>query len=67
MLDQHIPNEQVQEINQSLTFHHKKYTCVQFSDADHGFFCDERPSYNSVAAKLSWSLTLAFIQEHFKS
>ena len=30
-------------------------------DADHGFFCDARPSYNVMAAKQSWPLTLAFL------
>ncbi len=35
-----------------------------FSKADHGFFCDARASYNAVAAKEAWSLTLEFLNIH---
>lgn len=63
-LDQHIPNDQIQSINSALTEAKKKFTCVQISDADHGFFCDERPSYHAVAARESWALTLQFLKEH---
>jgi carboxymethylenebutenolidase len=34
---------------------------VEFSDADHGFFCDARSSYNPSAAKQAWALTLTFL------
>ena len=30
--------------------------------ADHGFFCDQRASYNEKAAKESWALSLQFLQ-----
>ncbi|MBC7713729.1 MAG: dienelactone hydrolase family protein, partial [Rhizobacter sp.] len=63
-LDQHIPNDQIQSINSALTAAKKKFTCVQFSDADHGFFCDERPSYNPQAARESWAMTLQFLKEN---
>jgi carboxymethylenebutenolidase len=39
---------------------------VEISDADHGFFCDARPSYNPAAAKVAWSLTRAFLETHVK-
>ena len=38
----------------------KEYVQVTFSEGDHGFFCDERGSYNPVAARESWALTLAY-------
>jgi carboxymethylenebutenolidase len=38
----------------------KDFTQVTFSKADHGFFCDERASYEPNAARQSWALTLAF-------
>ncbi|MBC7465677.1 MAG: dienelactone hydrolase family protein [Bdellovibrio sp.] len=63
-LDQHIPNDQIQDINHALTESKKKFTCVQISDADHGFFCDERASYNAVAAREAWALTLQFLKEY---
>jgi carboxymethylenebutenolidase len=37
---------------------------VEFSEADHGFYCDARPSYNAVAAKQAWPLTLAFLNTY---
>ena len=37
---------------------------VEFSEADHGFFCDARASYNPTAAAEAWPLTLAFLRLH---
>jgi carboxymethylenebutenolidase len=34
---------------------------VEFSDADHGFFCDARASYKETAAKQAWELALKFL------
>jgi carboxymethylenebutenolidase len=34
---------------------------VEFSDADHGFFCDARSSYNANAARQAWALVLMFL------
>lgn len=63
-LDKHIPSEQIQSINQALTAAQKKFTCVEIADADHGFFCDERPSYNAVASRQAWALTLQFLKDY---
>ncbi len=63
-LDKHIPPEQIQSVNQALTSAKKKFTCVEISDADHGFFCEERPSYNEEASRQSWALTLQFLKDH---
>jgi len=35
---------------------------VRYGESEHGFFCDERPSYDPNAARQSWALTLAFFQ-----
>jgi carboxymethylenebutenolidase len=37
---------------------------VHTYDADHGFNCDARPSYNAAAAKLARERTLAFLAKH---
>ena len=42
----------------------KSYVIVEFSEGDHGFFCDARPSYNPVAAAQAWPLTLAFLNTY---
>lgn len=60
-LDKHIPLENVRGVADALRAAGKEYVNVEISDADHGFFCDARPSYNARAAALSWALTLAFL------
>jgi len=59
--DQHIGPEQVQAVTNALRTARKTYVNVEFSDADHGFFCDARASYNPTAAAEAWPLTLAFL------
>ena len=60
-LDQHIPQDQVLAIVGALRAADKAYVNVEFSKADHGFFCDARASYNPAAASEAWALTLAFL------
>jgi len=62
--DQHIPSDQMRAVVDALTTAGKSYVNVKFSDADHGFFCDARPSYNPVAAAQAWPLTLAFLNTY---
>lgn len=61
-LDKHILTEQIALITKGMREANKPFTNVEFSDADHGFFCNERPSYNEEAAKEAWALTLAFLE-----
>ncbi len=37
---------------------------VVFSNADHGFFCDARASYQPAAAAQSWALTQVFFDTY---
>jgi len=37
-----------------------------YPDAQHGFNCDERGSYNEGAAKVAWRRSIAFLGEHLK-
>jgi carboxymethylenebutenolidase len=60
-LDKHIGPEQTQAVAQSLRKAGKPFVNVEFSDADHGFFCDARSSYNPTAAQQGWVLTHAFL------
>lgn len=64
--DQHIPKEHIETIKTELANAGKKFTNVEFSDADHGFFCDERTSFNADAAELAWGLTLEFFIQKMK-
>lgn len=63
-LDKHIPPDQVRAVTDSLTEAGKNYVNVEFSQADHGFFCDQRGSYDPDAARQSWVLTLEFLKTH---
>jgi carboxymethylenebutenolidase len=63
-LDAHIGMDAVHAVEAALTAAKKDYINVVFSAADHGFFCDARASYNPVAAKEAWSLTLEFFRLH---
>jgi carboxymethylenebutenolidase len=65
-LDKHIGPDQVCAVVEECRRAGKGYGNVEISDADHGFFCDARPSYNLAAAKVAWSLTRAFLEIHVK-
>lgn len=61
-LDKHIGQDQIDTVIKAMDEAGKDYTNVKISYADHGFFCDERASYNEKAAKEAWALTLAFFE-----
>lgn len=44
----------------------KPYISVEFSEQNHGFFCDARSDYNAGAARQAWALTTAFLATHLK-
>lgn len=62
--DGHITPDQTRAVAEAFKAAGKNYVNVEFSDADHGFFCDARPSYNPVAAAQAWPLTLAFLNSY---
>ena len=61
-LDEHIPMEDVEAIDDA----HPDVT-VYIYDADHGFNCDHRTSYNQTAAILARQRTLEFFEEHLRN
>ena len=60
-LDKHIGPEQTQAVTEALRKAGKPSVNVEFSDADHGFFCDARASHNPAAAQQAGALTQAFL------
>lgn len=62
--DEHIPVAQRRAVADALDQHSKPFTYVEFSEAGHGFFCNERPSFEPRAAAQAWALTLAFLDAH---
>lgn len=65
-LDQHISKEKIAEVIDAVEAAGKPYINTVISYADHGFHCDERPSYHPQAAAEAWALTLAFFQEKMR-
>jgi carboxymethylenebutenolidase len=61
--DASIPMSDVETIKQKRGGDCEIYV---YPDAQHGFFCDERGSYNEAAAKLAWERSTAFLQQHLK-
>jgi carboxymethylenebutenolidase len=62
-LDAHISKDNINTIIDAVDAAGKPYINTVISYADHGFNCDERPSYNKDAAAEAWALTLAFFKE----
>ena len=56
-LDKHIGPEQTQAVAAALRAAGKPFVNVDFSNADHGFLGDARPSYNPAASQQAWALT----------
>lgn len=61
-LDKHIGPEQRGAVVDALSKNKKTYINVEFSDADHGFFCNERASWQPRAARQAWALLLEFLR-----
>jgi carboxymethylenebutenolidase len=58
--DQHIPVEGVKKLGEKLKPKHQIFVY----EADHGFNCDQRGSYNAPAAKQARQRTLDFFRKH---
>ncbi len=61
-LDKHITAEHRKAVADALREDGKEFVSLEFSNADHGFFCDERNAYQPKAAEQSWSLLLEFLK-----
>ena len=64
--DEHIGMKATRDVEDALVAAGKPYEQVVFSQADHGFFCDVRASYNPEAARQAWALTLEFLATYVK-
>ena len=53
-LDAHIPPDQTSAVEAALKAAGRDAEVVIYPDADHGFFCNERASYNAGAAADAW-------------
>lgn len=60
--DEGIPMSTVDEIKKKQ----RQAETYVYPGAAHGFYCDERASYNKDAAALAWSRTQEFLSKHMK-
>ncbi len=61
-----IPPDQVAAIRSALESAGTAHEIVVYDDADHGFHCDQRDSYNRDAAVDAWQRTMALFASELK-
>lgn len=65
-IDPFIPLKRIQQVKARFKELGKEYTLKVYPDADHGFFCHERSSYNHLAAEDSWHELTQFFRKHLQ-
>jgi carboxymethylenebutenolidase len=62
--DGSIPVDDVEQLRAALAGAPVDTEVVRYADAEHGFHCDARPSYNADAATDAWGRTLDWFARH---
>jgi carboxymethylenebutenolidase len=63
MEDASIPAQQVDEIEEALNKNQVLHRVFRYEGADHGFFCDQRASYNEASAADAWEQVKQLFRE----
>lgn len=63
-LDAHIPIDEVEQVRAVVASASVEADVVRYAEADHGFHCDERPSFNPESSSDAWARTIAFLTDH---
>ena len=63
MQDASIPAEQVDQIESELQKSQIPHQIYRYASAEHGFFCDQRSSYNPEAAADAWNRVQELFQQ----
>jgi dienelactone hydrolase len=61
-----IPLDQVKHVSETMKRLGKTYEDKVYPGAGHGFFCDERGSYDEASAKDAWTKLTAWFQSHLR-
>ena len=61
--DTMIPQDQVAAVRSALADAGTRHEVVVYDEADHGFNCDQRATYNAAAAKDAWQKVVAAFAE----
>jgi carboxymethylenebutenolidase len=62
--DQSIPTDQVEALREAAKKASVPTEVVRYPEAEHGFHCDARDSYNEASAKDAWQRALAWFDAH---
>src|SRR5438067_4441331 len=65
--DAFIPLDSVEQLKAEAKRLGKNVEVVVYPGADHGFFCNERASYQKAAAEDSWQRLKAFFAKHLRA
>lgn len=65
-MDTSIPQADIQMMESSLERGRVQHQIIVYPEADHGFFCDQRPSYNPEAAFAAWNEVKHMFQAQLK-
>jgi carboxymethylenebutenolidase len=64
--DGSIPVDDVERLRQELDGADVATEVVRYAGAEHGFHCDQRPSYHAEASADAWARTLRWFEEHLQ-
>ena len=62
--DKSSPPDKVKQLGDDLRSAGKDFINAEFSEAEHGFNCDERSAFHPASAEVAWGMTLAFLGRH---
>ena len=65
--DSSIPVDDVERLRQELDGADVPSEVVRYERAEHGFHCDQRPSYDAEAATDAWARTIKWFEEHLEA
>ncbi len=65
--DKGIPLEQTEQVESELKKYLIPHAVFRYVGAEHGFFCNHRPSYNSEAATDAWKHVLELFQKNLQA
>ena len=61
--DKGIPKDAIKKVKSYISQQKSSINLFKYKNADHGFNCEDRKSYNEEAAKLAYKRTLSFLME----
>ena len=61
--DKGIPIESIEKVKKFIDKNKNKIELYVYENADHGFNCSQRKSYNKIAAELAFKKTIKFLKD----